>query len=134
MGIHRVGNGSLPPEAVPSQDGASEVRGVRDTRPTDPAPSPFEVRRDSVAPAAPAEAVKPSAALEGVRSGALDVKGYVDAKVEEATAHLSHLSPSQLSVVRGVVREQLLSNPHLAALAQQATGSALPKEDTEEGG
>jgi hypothetical protein len=73
--------------------------------------------------------VKPSAALEGVRSGALDVNGYVDAKVEEATAHLSHLSPAQLGVVRDVVRNQVLADPHLAELVQQATGSPPPKDD-----
>jgi hypothetical protein len=70
--------------------------------------------------------VERSAALEGVRSGTLDVKGYVDAKVNEATAHLSHLSPAQLSAVQGIVREQLLADPHLAELVQQATGSAVP--------
>jgi hypothetical protein len=53
----------------------------------------------------------------------------VDAKVEEATQHLSHLTPSQLATVQGVVREQLLSDPHLRELVEHATGSALPKEE-----
>ncbi len=73
--------------------------------------------------------VQPSAPLEAVRQGTLDVKGYIEAKVQEATAHLSHLSPGQLEAVRGVVRDQLLADPHLADLVLQATGLPLPKEE-----
>jgi predicted regulator of amino acid metabolism with ACT domain len=73
--------------------------------------------------------VKASPALEGVRSGRLDVNGYVDAKVEAATAHLAHLTAAQRKVVGDVVRQQLLSDPHLADLVRQATGVEPPKAD-----
>ncbi len=73
--------------------------------------------------------VKASPALDAVRSGRLDVNGYVDAKVEEATAHLAHLSPSQLEAVRSTVRAQLLQDPHLAELVERATGSAPPTDE-----
>jgi hypothetical protein len=124
LGIERIGKGATaPPEGLTPKDGT--------TRPTGPArdAAPFEVHRKDVAPAAEVTDIKASPALEGVRSGALDVNGYLDAKVREATAHLSHLSPAQLHAVESVVRAQLISDPHLAELVQHATGSAVPKED-----
>ncbi len=126
MGIDRIGSGgAAPPEGL-SPGGA--------TGPSAKTEKSFEVSREPTGAPAPAAAgataeVKPSAALEGVRSGALDVKGYVDAKVAEATAHLSHLSPSQLQIVQGVVRDQLLSDPHLRDLVEHATGSPPPKDE-----
>lgn len=124
MGIERIGKGATaPPEGLTPKDGA--------TRATGPSPgaAPFDVRGKEGAPAAPVTDVKASAALEGVRSGALDVNGYLDAKVHEATAHLTNLSLAQLQAVQSVVRAQLVSDPHLAELVEHATGSAVPKED-----
>ena len=120
MGIDRIGSGgSAPPEAPSAGDGATGARAEK---------ARFEVRPAPVA-AAPTAEVTSSAALEGVRSGALDVKGYVDAKVAEATAHLSHLAPGQLQIVQGVVRDQLLADPHLRELVQHATGMQAPKDE-----
>jgi hypothetical protein len=115
LGIDRIGKGgaSSPPEALLPKEGAT------------PGAS-FEVRAKEAAPAAE---VKASPALEGVRSGALDAKGYLDAKVHEATAHLTDLTPAQRAAVESVLRAQLASDPHLVELAQQATGQAMPKED-----
>jgi hypothetical protein len=125
LGIDRIGKGaSSPPDALTPKEGA--------TRGASPSGAPFEVNRKDTAAvpfAAPAASVAPSPALEAVRSGTLDVNGYLDAKVHEATAHLTHLSPTQLEAVQSVVRAQLVSDPHLAELVQHATGSAVPKED-----
>jgi hypothetical protein len=120
LGIDRIGSGgSAPPQAPSSGDGATGAR---------PEKARFEVAGAPVA-AAKAGEVQASAALDGVRSGALDVNGYVDAKVQEATAHLSHLSAAQLHAVQAVVRGQLLADPHLADLVQHATGSPVPKDE-----
>jgi len=115
----------VPPEALAPEEAARG--GVR------PGAAPFEVQRESkTAEAGKAKEVPESAALAGVKGGTLDVTGYVNAKVAEATAHLSHLAPSQLAAVQGVVREQLLADPHLRDLVQHATGSAPPALPTEE--
>jgi hypothetical protein len=124
LGIERIGKGaSAPPEGLTPKDGT--------TRSTGPAgdPAPFEVHRKEMAPTAEVREVKASPALEGIRSGALDMNGYLDAKVHEATAHLTHLSPTQLEAVQSIVRKELVSDPHLAELVQRATGQAVPKED-----
>ena len=121
MGIDRIGKGtSAPPEALTPKEGAARGTG---------ASASFEVSRKETAPVTQAAHVKASGALEGIRSGALDMNGYLDAKVDEATAHLSHLSPAQLEAVKSVVRSQLTSDPHLAELVQQATGNAVPKDE-----
>lgn len=90
--------------------------------------APFEVRREPAAGAG-VVGVKASTALEGVRAGALDVNGYVDAKVAEATSHLVHLSPTQLAAVQAVVRDQLLADPHLRDLIHHATGTPAPADE-----
>ena len=113
----------MPPEAPIPKEGSGRTAGAGS------AGAPFEVSRSDAPPPRPVTEVQPSAPLEAVQHGRLDVKGYVEAKVQEATAHLSHLSPTQLEAVQGIVREQLLADPHLAELVQQATLSTLPKED-----
>lgn len=123
MGVDRIGSGGGAPPAVPiPKEGAGRTTGAGS------ATAPFEARRSEVDAPRPPTEVQPSAPLEAVRNGTLDVKGYVDARVEEATAHLSHLSPTQLEAVRSVVRGQLLADPHLAELVHQATGQPLPEE------
>ena len=117
----------MPPGALAPEEG---TRGS-----ARPGAAPFEAHRESTTGAPGASATKEvpeSAALAGVKGGTLDVNGYVDAKVAEATAHLSHLAPSQLAAVQGVVREQLLADPHLRDLVQHVTGSAPPALPTEE--
>jgi len=120
LGIDRIGKGgaSSPPDALRPSEGA--------TRPSASAEAPFEVKGTAVAPAARIDA---SEALRGVQSGDLDVKGYVDAKVHEATAHLTNLTSEQRAAVERVVRAQLVSDPHLRDLVQHATGAAVPEED-----
>jgi hypothetical protein len=123
LGIDRIGKGaSAPPEGVTPKEGASKGSAVG-------AAAPFEVSRKEMAPATPVQGVTASPALEGLKSGALDAKGYLDAKVDEATSHLTHLSPAQLDTVKSIVRAELSRDPNLAGLFQHATGSAVPTED-----
>jgi hypothetical protein len=93
------------------------------------AAAPFPSQSPSVAEARPVASPPPSAALEAVRRGELDVHGYIEAKVSDATAHLSQLSPAQLEQVKRVVRAQLLSDPTVADLVEQATGARPPAEE-----
>jgi len=130
VGIDRIGKGGgVPPEALAPKDGAIRKPAVGSDTPRFDIGARAPLATPGVTAATAATGVKPSAALEGVRAGTLDVKGYVDAKVQEATAHLTHLSPTQLGVVRDVVRQQVLSDPHLAELVQHATGSPPPADD-----
>jgi hypothetical protein len=127
LGIDRIGGGGgIPPEGLAPKAGAS--------RPDQPRTesTPFEVHRTSTGAADATGAVHgvTSPALEAVKNGTLDVKGYVDAKVTEATAHLTHLAPAQLHAVQEVVRSQLMNDPHLRELVERATGSALPSDDS----
>ena len=116
MGIDGIG--SKGPPAAPPPAGQ---RGV--ARSTE-AGRPFEVSRS--APAAPtdAAAVAPRGALERLRAGEIDVHGYVDAKVHEATAHLAVVPPGRLEEIRAALRERMASDPMLTELLRTATGGA----------
>ncbi len=78
----------------------------------------------SLPPAAPACAPDrvQGTALERLRAGELDRDGYLDAKVDEATAHLAGLRSEDLDLVKTVLREQLESDPVLVRLATQVVG------------
>jgi hypothetical protein len=116
MGVDRIGQGG-PPAPVPETGGASRAT---------PAGSAFQVQPSAAAPAA-APAASASSALERFRAGEVDVGGYVDLKVDEATAHLSAALPAgQLEAIRNTLRERISSDPSLAELLQSATGEALP--------
>jgi hypothetical protein len=84
-------------------------------------------------PARPTSQVEPTqpvgGALERLRAGELDLHGYVDAKVQEATAHLAALPPVELENIRSALRERLASDPTLSDLLLTATGEALPPDD-----
>lgn len=120
MGIDKLGKGggTVPEVRLPDS-------GAAKTTATSPSAA-FEVK-PTAAPVAVAPVASP--ALEGVRNGSLDVRGYIDAKVHEATAHLSHLTPEQLETVRTTVREQIAADPHLIELVEQATGHIVPPEN-----
>jgi hypothetical protein len=118
LAINRIGSGgSVPPEALAPKAEANTPSKA------------FEVDKGGPQRLEGATQVNPSAALDGVRQGRLDVNGYIDAKVHEATAHLSHLAPPQLETVQRVVREQLLADPHLRDLLEKATGRAAPTDE-----
>jgi hypothetical protein len=121
MGIDGIGKKPpIPPPATPP-GGASPMR---------EAGRPFELSR----PAATTQAagVEPLAAtpLDRLRAGEIDVNGYVELKVNEATAHLAALPPSELEAVRSALRDRLASDPTLVDLVRTATG-AVPRPPDE---
>jgi hypothetical protein len=115
MGIDRIGKG--PPTLPPPKDAGGA------SRPTE-AGSPFGAPK----PGAAAGPVRTGAveggrtALDRLRAGELDVKGYLDTKVDEATAHLGKLPPVEMEAIRSALRERLSSDPTLQELARTATG------------
>jgi hypothetical protein len=68
----------------------------------------------------------PATSLERLRAGQIDVNAYLDAKVDEATAHLHGLPRAELEAIRKMMRDQLATDPALAGLVKQATGHAPP--------
>ena len=144
MGIDRIGkNGpSLPGPEVGGLAGSRssgavfEVPAATATAPApklDPAhrASQGELEGSSGSPRTglvePSQAVR--GPLERLRAGELDLPGYVDAKVHEATAHLSALPPVELENIRAALRERLAGDPTLIDLLHTATGETLPPLD-----
>jgi hypothetical protein len=64
--------------------------------------------------------------MERLRAGKIDVNGYVEAKVHEATAHLAALPPAELEQLKSALRDRLGSDPGLVELVRKATG-AIPQ-------
>lgn len=90
----------------------------------------FEVQKPTgAAPVGQTQAVGGPSAVEQLKSGQIDVNGYLDLKVNEATAHLKGLTPVQLDAIRSMLRDQLATDPALADLFKQATGHAPPASD-----
>ncbi len=59
--------------------------------------------------------------LERLRSGELDLKGYVEVRVREATTHLEGLlSPDDLAKVQDELRDAIENDPDIAALVKGA--------------
>jgi hypothetical protein len=132
MGIDRIGKSGAP-APLPEVGGAS---------PSGPAGPAFHVHAPSssvgtpavggpsvegASPAGPAAvpldaAVRPVGALDRLRSGEVDLDGYVNLKVDEATAHLSALPSAQLDAIRSALRERISSDPALVDLVRAATG------------
>jgi uncharacterized protein (DUF2342 family) len=116
MAIDRIGKGG-PPAETPKTEGA---------RGADKAERPFEVRAEK---AEAARAASP--ALEQLHAGKVDVEGYLQMKLDEATAHLKGLPPADLEAIRHALRQRLASDPALVELAKHATGHApqAPPDD-----
>jgi hypothetical protein len=111
MGIDGIGK---PPGA--SIGSVGSVPGTEPARGSEP----FAVDRS--APATPIERV--SAALSSLQRGELSLDQYLDARVSDATSHLTgKLSPEQLDFVKQSLREQLATDPVLVELVQRTTGS-----------
>jgi len=60
--------------------------------------------------------------LERLRAGQIDLNGYLDLKIDQATSHLSGLGPSQLDSIKKSLREQLVTDPTLSDLVRGAAG------------
>jgi hypothetical protein len=117
MAIDRIGKGG-PPAEVPKAEAG---------KPAGAAERTFEVRAEKAQAAGAA-----SSALEQLRAGKLDVEGYLQMKLDEATAHLQGLLPADLETIRHALRQRLASDPALADLAKQASGQAPPASPDDE--
>jgi hypothetical protein len=59
--------------------------------------------------------------LERLRAGEIDVHGYVDLRVREATAHLEGLiGPADLAKIQDELRDVIENDPDVAALVKSA--------------
>lgn len=132
MAIDRIGKGAGLPGGVPS---APEVKPAGSTASVD---APFKVdRTDSASTAQRAgnvepasEATRATTPLARLRAGEVDVHGYVDLKVDEATSALKGISAAELDAIKSVLRDQMKSDPGLADLVRTATGKMpTPPED-----
>jgi|SRR5215472_1813528 len=117
MGIDRIGKGppAAPEGSVPAGGGPSGATRAEKT--------PFEARKEAAPPAAAVDKANVTP-LERLRAGEVDVNGYLDLKVEEATLHLKGLGAEELAAVRRMLRQQIAADPTLAELVQRATGKA----------
>lgn len=124
MAIDRIGKGG-PPAAPP----APEAGRVDAPAKVDRGAPAFEIERrppsTAAAPVAPAPP-SGSAALERLRRGEVDLDGYLDLKVDEATRHLHGLRTHELAAMKRMLRDELASDPALSDLVKQATGAAPP--------
>lgn len=129
MGIDRIGKGGGLPQA-PDAQGVKDAGAIKSTgAPT----KTFEVDRSSpkqVDRTHETSGVDPSSPLGRLRAGEIDVNGYVDLKVEQATANLKGLSPTELADIKSALRDQLATDPGLVDLVKGATGQApkLPED------
>ncbi|HEX4341192.1 MAG TPA: hypothetical protein VH062_35025 [Polyangiaceae bacterium] len=121
MGVDGIGGGGRP--ILPGLPGLPGSAGVD-------LASTGSVRADATASAegaTSAEGVAGSPLLERLRTGELDLDGYLDAQVTAATAHVqSSLSSTQLDFIREALREQIAADPVLIELVRRATGAAPP--------
>ncbi len=116
MGIDRIGKGGLPP----TDAGPGAVEGVEKKRAVEEA---FSVEGPAPAGAASeTAAIDPASPLARLRRGEIDVNGYVDLKVDEATHGIEGLSRAELHDIRKVLRDQLSTDPGLQDLVRQAAG------------
>jgi hypothetical protein len=126
MAIDRIGKGAgLPP--APEAQGTGGAGGVGKTDAT------FKVDRSETNPAERAgnvDATSPTSPLGRLRAGEVDVHGYIDLKVDQATSALKGLSAAELDEIKSVLRDQMKSDPGLADLVRTATGKMpTPPED-----
>ena len=132
MAIDRIGKGAgLPP--TPEGAGTGGAGGVPKTDAT------FKVDRPDATSATSAtsatrgggvDATSPTSPLGRLRAGEVDVHGYIDLKVDQATSALKGLSAAELDEIKSVLRDQMKSDPGLADLVRTATGKMpTPPED-----
>jgi len=115
MGIDRIGKGNptLPTNTT------SEVGKSGQSFEAALAEKAEKAAKSGSAGAVEAPATSP---LEKLRAGQIDLGGYLDMKVDQATAHLNGLAPSQLDAIKKTLREQLATDPTLSDLVRGAAG------------
>lgn len=123
MAIDRIGKGGGLPQ-VPEAGSVDKKGGAE---------RPFEVdRREPADQAKRADAAQrldlasATSPLARLRAGEIDVNGYVDLKVDQATGGLEGLSRAELDEIKKVLRDQMATDPGLADLVRTATGQ-IPK-------
>jgi hypothetical protein len=125
MGIDRIGKGGAPP---PSPDAS----GVDKTTKPGAVDKPFSVERSGhPAQVEATRGVEATSPLARLRAGEIDVEGYLDSKVDEATKALHGLPAEDLADIKSVLRDQLASDPGLVDLVRSATGQ-VPKPPQDE--
>ena len=77
------------------------------------------------------EGASATSPLARLRAGEVDVNGYVDLKVDEATKGLHGVPPADLAEIKNVLRDQMRTDPGLADLVRTATGK-MPSPPSEE--
>jgi len=116
MGIDPIGKTGGPGGIAPSALGGVEnVSG----------PEEFSIQN-----AEKASDIDAASPLERLRAGEIDVNRYLDARVEQATAHLvNRVDGDKLAFIRSTLRAQLEQDPALADLVQRATSSVRSSFD-----
>lgn len=113
MGIDGIGK----PPSIPPAGGASGSAPVSGTG------RAFEVERATQATA--------SGDLARLERGEIELSTYLEARVDEATRHLTAtLSPSQLEFVKQTLRGELEADPVLVELVRRATGKVPSGAET----
>lgn len=119
MGIDRIGKGGTPP--VSPSDGTGGAGAVGKAVGVE---KPFSIEAAETArPASEVGAVDASSPLARLRAGEIDVNGYVDLKVTEATKGLEAMPASDLADIKQLLRDQIATDPGLLDLAKTATGA-----------
>jgi hypothetical protein len=126
MAIDRIGKGAgLPP--TPETQGTGGAAGAKKTDATFKVDRPEAARTGNVDATS---ATSPSSPLGRLRAGEVDVHGYIDLRVDQATSGLDGLSAAELDEIKSVLRDQMKSDPGLADLVRTATGKMpTPPED-----
>ena len=135
MAIDRIGKGAGLPQA-PEGQGTGGAGGAKKTDATFKVDRPDATRSTNEVDAARAgnvdatSATSPTSPLGRLRAGEVDVHGYIDLKVDQATSALKGLSAAELDEIKSVLRDQMKSDPGLADLVRTATGKMpTPPED-----
>lgn len=114
MGIDGIGKPGPVAPAPPASTGVTPPAAHADR-------APFSERAAEAR--APSSMVGAHAALEQLKAGSINLDGYLDIKVQEATASVGDLAPTQLASMRSALRERMSNDPTLVDLVRKATGA-----------
>ncbi len=131
MAIDRIGKGgALPPTPEPASEVAAPEKAFKVDRAERLEPSANVSATNATNATSATSATNATSPLARLRAGEIDVHGYVDLKVDEATSALKGLSVDQLSEIKSALRDQLRTDPALVDLVRTATGKMPePPED-----
>jgi len=130
MGIDRIGKGGAPPPPTETKEtGAIDKAGSVDKTFSTTLERTEAARKAGAAEAA-ASSASATSPLARLRAGEIDLNGYIDLKVDEATRGLQGLPPAELDEIKRVLRDQMATDPGLTDLVRTATGQMpKPSED-----